>query len=176
MENTQNRPHFCYTVAAVLIHEDQVLLVKHKKLNIWLNPGGHIEENELPHEAAEREFWEETGIKVSVYDPDNAWWQNEEGYEHIPNSFATNLHWISEANYQLRLAGQLVVGSGCEKHINFMYLVKPTGLVEFKKNHEETTGISWFKESELSDLETHENIRLETIKAFAMSRKYIHAQ
>ena len=29
-------------------------------------PGGHIEENELPHEAAIRETFEETGLKIKL--------------------------------------------------------------------------------------------------------------
>jgi len=62
-------PKICYTAAGILIHADKVLLVKHKKLGIWLNPGGHIEAGELPHQAAEREFFEETGVKVQAVDP-----------------------------------------------------------------------------------------------------------
>ncbi|MDQ5951652.1 MAG: hypothetical protein QG639_933, partial [Patescibacteria group bacterium] len=58
--------HICLTVAGVLFYQRKVLLVKHKRLQIWLAPGGHIEDNELPHQAAEREFWEETGVKVKA--------------------------------------------------------------------------------------------------------------
>ena len=46
--------------------DGKVLLIKHKKLGIWLCPGGHLESGELLHQAAEREFWEETGIKVKA--------------------------------------------------------------------------------------------------------------
>jgi 8-oxo-dGTP pyrophosphatase MutT (NUDIX family) len=37
-----------------------------KKLNMWLQPGGHIENDELPHETAIRECKEETGIDVKI--------------------------------------------------------------------------------------------------------------
>jgi 8-oxo-dGTP pyrophosphatase MutT (NUDIX family) len=60
-------PATCLTAAGCLIHEDKVLLVKHKKLGLWLNPGGHIDPGELPHEAAEREFYEETGVFVEAF-------------------------------------------------------------------------------------------------------------
>lgn len=57
--------HFC--VANFVVHEGKVLLLLHRKLNIWLPPGGHIEDNELPDEAAVREVREEAGIECELY-------------------------------------------------------------------------------------------------------------
>ncbi len=57
----QYQAKICYTACGALIHKQKALLVKHKKLGIWLAPGGHMEEGEFPHQAAEREFWEEAG-------------------------------------------------------------------------------------------------------------------
>jgi len=51
-----------FTVAVFVVWERSVLLHFHKKLGRWLPPGGHIEPNELPDEAALREVYEETGI------------------------------------------------------------------------------------------------------------------
>ena len=48
----------CLTASGWLIYNDKVLFVKHALLGIWLSPGGHVEEHELPHLAAEREFFE----------------------------------------------------------------------------------------------------------------------
>lgn len=45
-----------------MVHDDRVLLHYHRKLARWLPPGGHIEPNELPDEAAVREVLEETGV------------------------------------------------------------------------------------------------------------------
>ena len=44
--------------------EDHVLLVDHKKANLWLPTGGHVEKDEHPSEAVKRECREELGIDV----------------------------------------------------------------------------------------------------------------
>lgn len=41
----------------------KVLLIHHKILDIWVQPGGHIDLGEQPVEAADREVFEETGLK-----------------------------------------------------------------------------------------------------------------
>lgn len=51
-----------FTVAAFVVDRERVLMLWHRKLNMWLPPGGHVEPNELPDEAAVREVREETGI------------------------------------------------------------------------------------------------------------------
>lgn len=40
----------------------RVLLIRHKKLGLWLPVGGEMEPNETPLEAAQRELKEETGL------------------------------------------------------------------------------------------------------------------
>ena len=55
-----------FTVAIFVVWEGKVLLHLHRKLGMWLPPGGHIEENELPDEAAIREVWEETGLRIEL--------------------------------------------------------------------------------------------------------------
>lgn len=53
-----------FTVATFVLHEGKVLLLWHRKLQMWLPPGGHIDPHELPDEAAVREVKEETGLDV----------------------------------------------------------------------------------------------------------------
>lgn len=53
-----------WTVATFVIHQGKVLLLWHRKLAMWLPPGGHIDPDELPDEAAVREVKEETGLDV----------------------------------------------------------------------------------------------------------------
>ena len=51
---------FTYSVIAER-YKDNWLYVRHHKRDTWEIPGGHIEENETPDDAAERELIEETG-------------------------------------------------------------------------------------------------------------------
>ena len=55
-----------FTVAVFVVHGGRLLLHQHRKLGKWLPPGGHIEANELPDEAAVREVMEETGLSVRL--------------------------------------------------------------------------------------------------------------
>jgi len=42
----------------------RVLLVRHSESGRWVLPGGAVEPLEIPADAAVREMWEETGIRV----------------------------------------------------------------------------------------------------------------
>lgn len=56
-----------FTASALIINEEsKVLLVNHKKLGVWLYPGGHVETNETPDETVIREVKEETGLDVEI--------------------------------------------------------------------------------------------------------------
>lgn len=56
------------TASAIVTGERGVLLHRHRRLGLWLQPGGHIEPGEAPWEAAVRETREETGIDVELFD------------------------------------------------------------------------------------------------------------
>ena len=60
-----------WTASVYLIEDQKVLLIYHKKLQKWLPPGGHIEANETPGEAARREVREETGLEIEFYLQEN---------------------------------------------------------------------------------------------------------
>lgn len=52
------------TGSAIVVGVRGVLLIKHKSLGIWLQPGGHVEPAESPWDGALREAHEETGLPV----------------------------------------------------------------------------------------------------------------
>jgi 8-oxo-dGTP pyrophosphatase MutT (NUDIX family) len=54
------------TGSAIVVGERGVILLKHRRLGIWVQPGGHLDEGEWPWEAARREAAEETGLAVEL--------------------------------------------------------------------------------------------------------------
>lgn len=66
------------TASLFVFHHDAALgwrvgLIKHPLFGVWMQPGGHVEDDETPYEAAVREAREETGLAqvrfVEVHTP-----------------------------------------------------------------------------------------------------------
>lgn len=55
-----------WAVSVFVVWREQVLLHPHRKLGIWLPPGGHVEPGELPDDAAVREVLEEAGVAIEL--------------------------------------------------------------------------------------------------------------
>lgn len=54
--------HGHITASGLVIRDEKVLLIFHPYIKRWFQPGGHIDEGELPVDAAIREVYEETGL------------------------------------------------------------------------------------------------------------------
>jgi len=73
MENIDFSKPIHKTATVYIINDSKLLLLKQDRSKFWLLPGGHIEDAELPHEAAIREVLEETGLKIELHQkPDEA--------------------------------------------------------------------------------------------------------
>lgn len=58
------------TSSVYVIYRKKVLLHLHKKYNTLFPLGGKMNEDEVPHETALREVFEESGLKVELYNRD----------------------------------------------------------------------------------------------------------
>ncbi len=57
------------TASAFVLSSRGIILHRHRRLGIWVQPGGHIDAGETPEAAALRETNEETGLVVHHVDP-----------------------------------------------------------------------------------------------------------
>ena len=120
-----------FTATVYLFHESRVLLHKHPKLGKWMPPGGHLEPNETPPEAAKREVREETGLEIAFIEQENL---KIDGYN--AKSFERPFLCLLEnvPAYKDKPAHQ---------HMDFIYLAIPTELKE------DLSGFEWFCYEEL---------------------------
>jgi 8-oxo-dGTP pyrophosphatase MutT (NUDIX family)/ribosomal protein S18 acetylase RimI-like enzyme len=63
---TADRVHVTASAIVVTTDRRRVLLHRHKRLGLWLQPGGHIDAGELPWNGSLREVVEETGLPASL--------------------------------------------------------------------------------------------------------------
>ncbi|MEP7166927.1 MAG: NUDIX domain-containing protein [Candidatus Woesebacteria bacterium] len=146
----------CHTATAWTLYQGKTLLIKHKKLGIWLAPGGHVENNELPHLAAAREFEEESGVKVQVVSAFPVEMSGKVS-EYLPLPFYCNLHEVNKPRGN----------SFCEQHYSWGYFVKVLDTSGFNENDEGVEGVGWFTQQEMKALETTDDIRNEAAYVFS---------
>lgn len=128
-----------FTATAFVVWRGGVLLHRHQKLARWFPPGGHVEPNELPDEAAVREVLEESGVNVALV-----------GERALP---------ILEPRQLVRPRGvQLETISPNHEHIDLIYFAKPlTGYHGFLLETDESLG--WYDQEALEKLELTGEIR-----------------
>lgn len=115
--------HFNATVYILNPKNGKFLFLMHKKLNKWLSPGGHIEENENPETAALREIKEETGLDVKL----------------IGERFPDSSDLIRPFGIQLN-----VITPNEHEHFDLIYLAVPVSNIKEILNKEESKDIAWF--------------------------------
>lgn len=59
------------TASAFVVSALGVILHRHRRLGIWVQPGGHVDTGEEPEAAALRESIEETGLAARLLEPVN---------------------------------------------------------------------------------------------------------
>ena len=56
------------TGSGLIVGRRGIVLLRHRRLGIWVQPGGHLDAGETPWAAARRESAEETGLTVELAD------------------------------------------------------------------------------------------------------------
>jgi 8-oxo-dGTP pyrophosphatase MutT (NUDIX family) len=92
---------FGHVVASGLVaspDRERIVLLHHRQLGMWLQPGGHAEPDETrPRAVAEREAREETGLAVAPH-PDRPGLVDVDAHR-IPASEAMPEHWHFDLRY-----------------------------------------------------------------------------
>lgn len=134
-----------FTASAFVIDsKKRVLLLWHKKLNRWMPPGGHIDENEKPEDAARRECKEETGLDVEIVgdaQTDVFAGQPQEG-RMLKKPFLMLLEEIPANGDQ-----------PAHQHMDFVYLARPVDETQaLTLAEEEGSDLRWFTARDIGQL------------------------
>ena len=128
---------FCASVFVVNPIDKKILLCHHQKFNRWVQPGGHIEDDELPEETALRETYEETGVRVKLLG------------ERFPR----------EDDFIRPLGIQRNRGKDGSLHIDITYVGVPINQDNVIED-DEIDRCAWFSLEELNDIEVFPDIKI----------------
>ncbi len=137
-------------VAGYLIHKGRVLLIHHKKLDMWLPPGGHIEKDEDTDQAVKREFKEELGLDVEILNT-VAIPKGGNVKKHLALPFYANVHSV-----------------GNHDHCCFNYLCTVRNSEGLTINKDELNDAQWFSKKELYQTHIPADVRNIALKAFEL--------
>jgi 8-oxo-dGTP diphosphatase len=124
--------------AVVLDDEDRVLLIHHNKTGLWLYPGGHIDPDEDPAQAALREVVEETGVEATVI--------GEPAFTHP----AVQSHAAPWTVIEMDVTDSKV---GAHRHVDLVYVCRATG-GNLAAQLTEVSDARWIPVAELAGLPT----------------------
>ena len=141
--------HFTAT-GIVFNSKKEILMIHHNKLKVWLPPGGHVDDNELPDDAVLREIFEETGIKAKI----------------ISNKreLALSSKHCKELEIPFIVLLEDITGDGTHNHIDMIYLCEAIN-EELVPQETEIHGIDWFTIEQFDELETFDNVIKTVIQA-----------
>lgn len=129
--------HFCASAFVINPVDRKILLVHHSGFDRWVQPGGHIENDETPEETVVREVYEETGVRVKLLG------------ERFPR----------EDDFIRPLGIQKNRGTSGDLHIDITYAAVPLSLDEIEED-EEVDKYGWFSREELDDLNVFPDIKI----------------
>lgn len=121
-----------FTATGFVVYENATLLHWHRKVKMWLPPGGHIEPNEDPVQAVLREVEEETGVKVEV----------------VPTGKPIDLEYPEQVHAPFTIEIEDIDDpvEGWHQHIDMIYFCKPAAMPQTLNE-----GWLWVSKDELAD-------------------------
>ena len=134
--------HFCASAFVIDPYTKKILLIKHKKNRRWTQPGGHIEGDETPEEAALREVYEETGLRVRLLG------------ERFPREDDFIRPLGIQKNRKVKADGEM------HMHVDIIYAAVPNDDKDIVLNEEESDDIKWFTRNELEQINCFPDIRI----------------
>ena len=133
--------HFVAT--GYIVRDGKTLLLFHKKLQMWLPPGGHIDDGELPDEAVLREIKEETGLEAEILSP-----------KRVPDPPETKVKFLHVPNH-VQLED---IPNGHPQHIDLIYFcrAKDGDAVRAPSEHDD---LRWHTVADLQGAHISEEVR-----------------
>ncbi|MFH1308363.1 MAG: NUDIX domain-containing protein [archaeon] len=141
-----------------IIKEEKVLLIWNKKVGSFIPLGGHLEEDELPCEAAIREAKEESGFEIELINTEKKEITSPTGAKRVflPQNFIIGLDVIKPDHH----------------HINMGYVGKIINGQQLEKS-DENTELRWFSKEEITNnSKIFDNVKLEAEKAIKLMEDY----
>ena len=149
-----------FTVSVYIISQirgaKKLLLHRHKKLNMWLPVGGHIEFGETPIDTAIREAKEESGLDIEIVNPEKLFESNT----------------VKQLVTPIALMEQTIAAdkdNGLHKHLDSVFIAF-TDYPEKAKMEEE---FGWFSKEELTRMDIKDDVRILADKVFSIVKVLI---
>lgn len=160
--------HFTAT-AFIVDSQKRTLLLWHKRLNRWMPPGGHVDDNETPEDTAKRECKEETGLDVEIIGDaqEDLFTDNPDEGQMLKKPIALLLENIPESEER---------GEPAHQHMDFLYLARPldeTQTLQLEAN--EGSEIRWFTVEEIAGLSDRTEI-FSNVQSYILSLLSVQSQ
>ena len=139
-----------FVASGIVLNEEgnKVLLIHHKKLNKWLPPGGHLDENELPHDCAMREVFEETGTEAELVNATEYFGFDNEIETQLPAPYCV-IHEVIPAT-----------GKDVEHmHVDFVYLMRASEK-DIVPQEKEINDAKWFSLGDVNHIDTFKSVKV----------------
>ena len=127
--------------AGYIFNNDELLLIHHVKLDLWIPPGGHVEPGEIPHETVIRECGEELDLDVLVLDTKDVP-VVDAVKQNCPVPFYVNVHNVGDHN-----------------HLGFYYVCIALNPDHIRPDGMEVDNFRWYKKEDLYRPEISDEVK-----------------